>query len=284
MPDNSGGYYNPAANPPAAPPAPPIRQGAPGPWKPGTPVQPPYVPSAYVDAATAPGGPLSQLNATFPNQQNSNYGYQAPAQPNYGGGGGGAGPAAPAVDPNWNPPPNKGDWFLPDSEGPTAQNPLGGHWVHGGPDTSQPPAGGAPGASPAGQGGPGFAPTFYAPTTDSPYLTLPQNWLAFVDPTMRQQLQQQLQQMHFNPTGDVGQYGEQMYTRPSQFNIQDLNQIADPAIRQWLRFFLGNLGYGISYQLPSTPTAPGIPTAPPNPTYPNPNMNPPTGGHPIGPY
>lgn len=252
-----GGYTNPAAQPPAGPPAPPVRPPAPSPWKPGTPAQPPYMPAAWVDQLTAPGNPLSQLNGTFP----GGAGQQPPmVPPNYGGGGG---TAAPKVDPNWNPPPHKDDWFLPDAEGPTAQNPLGGHWVHGGPTANQPPAGVLP--TSALPGSPNYAPTFYAPTTNSPYLTLPQNWLSYVDPTVRGQLQQQLEKMKFNPTGDVGQFGEQMYLRPSTFNISDLNQIADPAIRQWLRFFLGNLGYGISYSLPTTPTAPGVPAAPPNP-------------------
>ncbi len=261
-----GGYNNPAFQPPPVPvPHPPVVGSAASAYRSippaAQPPQMPYVSPGQFNQFTAPGGFASQLNATFPGGAGQP-GNNLPTPPNYGGGGG---PAAPATDPNWHgAPPNPGDWWLPDGEGPSAHNPAGGHWVGREPS---PPAGTGvlPPGTGVGAGAGNFNPMFYAPTTNSPYLTLPQNWLGYVDPTTRQQLQQQLEKMKFNPTGDVGQFGEQMYLRPSQFNIQDLNQISDPAIRQWLRFFLGNLGYGISYQLPNTPTAPGIPQAPPNP-------------------
>ncbi len=120
----------------------------------------------------------------------------------------------------------------------------------------------APAATPA-LPGPQAPPVFYAPSTSSPYLTLPQNWLSFVDPNVRLQLDEQLQRIGFRPTGTIGQFGEGVYLRPPSLSDEQLAFISDPNIRQWIRFYLGSLGYGSSYTLPSLPT--GTPTAPQTP-------------------
>lgn len=126
------------------------------------------------------------------------------------------------------------------------------------------PAPGVPAPPPTGPA------TFYAPTTGSPYLQLPGNWLGMVDPVLRAQLHDQLVGAGFQSTGQLGTYGESTYLRPPEFNDTDLSAlVTNDNIRNWIRFFLGNYGYGISYQLPASYTG-GIPPAPPTPAAPAP--------------
>jgi len=260
---------------------PPTPWGAPPaapPNKPPVPVAPPVDPRYNQGpryntpgATYAPGTPPYMLPGWNGGMGGNPFGggtpYAPPALPQ--GGGYGA-PAAPA----WEPPPkpNPTAYWLPDGDG------IHGHWVNndtpnGGPDPAWPvppvPPVDTPGAVPGAP--PSFAPSYYAPSVPSPYLTLPSNWLSNIDPTMRAQLNQQLQGLGFNPTGSVGQYGEQLYMAPPQFNNENLSALSDPGLRQWIKFFLGGLGYGISYNLPSTYTGQGMPPAPPMPPVAPPN-------------
>lgn len=134
------------------------------------------------------------------------------------------------------------------------------------------PAPATPAATPPGgvsAPAPGTPPTFYGPTTASPYLQL-QNLLPYLDANTRAQLNDTLTGAGFQPTGAMTTYGTSDYVRPAQFDENDLAKLVmNDNLRQWMRFFLGNLGWGISYQLPGGYTpgtgAPPAPPAPPNP-------------------
>jgi len=102
--------------------------------------------------------------------------------------------------------------------------------------------------------------TFYQPMGPTNSLQLSNQFLALLDPNTRLALDEQLQRARFAPTGQIGQYGETTYFATG---AEDLSQILDSNIRQWIRWFLGQMGYGGTYQLPSSYTG-GIPMAPPN--------------------
>lgn len=109
--------------------------------------------------------------------------------------------------------------------------------------------------------------TFYAPTTGSPYLQLGGNFLSYMSDPERAQLNDTLTKAGFQSTGALSTYGPSDYLRPAQFDENDLaSLVVNDNVRQWLRFFLGNLGYGASYQLPAGyQPGSGLPTAPSNP-------------------
>ena len=115
---------------------------------------------------------------------------------------------------------------------------------------------------------PGQSPqTFYSPTTGSPYLQLPGNFLSYMDDPARAQLNDTLKGAGFQATGNYNTYGPSDYVRPAQFDENDLaSLVTSDSVRQWLRFFMGNLGYGQSYALPAGyKPGSGLPTPPPNP-------------------
>ena len=160
---------------------------------------------------------------------------------------------------------------------PTAYDPWGNKIPH----LYAGAAGGDPNGGGQGGGGGGAAPvatpttpgvptpvqgtpaTFYAPTTGSPYLQLG-NLLAYMNDPQRQQLDSVLKGAGFQPTGEMNTYGTSGYVKPPQFDQTDVNNLAlSDSMRQWLRFALGYLGWGSSYQLPQgyVPGS-GLPTPP----------------------
>ena len=214
-----------------------------------------------------------------------NYGgYTPPSVAGGGGGGaGGGGGGTPAGD-LWNGYTilmrGPGGNVLVDYNGvPTAFDAYGNLISHLGvgytsadPNAGPAPAEQPPAPPPAAPGvaapGPSGPPTFYAPTTGSPYLQLGQNFLGYLDPTMRSQLNDQLLGAGFGATGTGGLYGPSDYLRPANFSASDVNAITqNETLRNWLQFFLGNYGYGISYQLPGD-YAGGIPQSPTAPSLP----------------
>lgn len=146
--------------------------------------------------------------------------------------------------------------------GPGGGDPNGGEGGSGG--------GGAPAAPtvPAVPTPPGQMPnTFYAPAVGSPYLQLGGNFLSYMGDAERAQLVDTLRRAGFKDTGAYSTYGPSDFLKPPEFDEQDLAALAvNDNVRQWLRFFLGNLGYGIGYQLPAGyQPGSGLPTPPPNP-------------------
>lgn len=128
----------------------------------------------------------------------------------------------------------------------------------GGPNAPPPPgAGGVPTPPPTAPN------TFYSATGPQPFLNVPTQFLGYLTPNERQAFGSQLQAGGFRAQGNVGQYGEQTYLRPTAPpNPNDeLSTIIDPALRSWLRWFMGLMGYGQSYTAPSV-TA-GLPPVPP---------------------
>lgn len=264
----AGGSPRPAPRPtpPVYGPQPPPPPGT-NPWQmPGFPTPPPQPtydpgpfergPSYYVPGAA----PVPNFAAPPPQTSG---GYEAPAYPE--------GPGGNHWDPNRGP---FGEWV--DAWGNTIPHMNYGYNDQGQPDLPQyggpepapaAPAAPAPGVPTPPPTGPA---TFYAPTTGSPYLQLPGNWLGMIDPVLRAQLHDQLVGSGFQSTGQLGTYGESTYLRPPEFNDNDLaSLVTNDNIRNWLRFFLGNYGYGISYQLPAS-YAGGEPPAPPTPSFPAP--------------
>lgn len=108
--------------------------------------------------------------------------------------------------------------------------------------------------------------TFYSPTNGSQYLQFG-NFLSYLNDQQRSQLNDTLTGAGFRSTGAMSTYGNADYIRPPQFDEQDLAGLnTSDNMRQWLRWYLGNLGYGQSYQLPAGYQAgSGIPTPPPSP-------------------
>ena len=206
----------------------------------------------------------------------------APAAPGGGGGGGGVGGAAfnghYAEGPFGNWMDEFGTWhdawgntiphagYVPGGGGPGTppelrylvdQNPDGTPIVQEGPYgvPSTPPAPPVEPVPPVTV----MPTTFYQPMGQTNSLQLSNQFLALLDSNTRLALDEQLQRARFAPTGQIGQYGETTYLVNG---AEDLSQILDPNLRQWIRWFLGQLGYGATYQLPSS-YAGGIPAAPP---------------------
>ena len=220
-----------------------------------------------------------------------------------GSGGGGGGGGAPAnghyqEGPFGNWANEYGDWF--DAWG--NRIPHGGYVPGGGgPGTpadmrvlvDQNPDGtpiGQPPGAPVAPVAPAAAPpvpsvmptTFYGPGGQSNYLQFQNQWLGLLDPNTRLALDEQLQRAGYKPTGQIGQYGETSYLDTNGPAANDLSFILDPALRQWVRFFLGQLGYNQSYQLPAsyvpgsgTPLPPGY-VYPPGYEFPGPGPRVPT--------
>lgn len=260
---------------PTTPPKPQTWAGA------GSQVTPPK-PSNY----QAPGSYVSGVNGglmgNLPAPAYGNGGYPTPPATQGGGGGG-----APAGD-MWNGyrvvQRSPGGNVLVDVNGDLqAYDPWGNRIPHlyagaaggdpngGGQNGGGGGGGAAPVATPTTPGVPtpvqGTPTTFYSPTTGSPYLQLGGNFLSYLDNPQRQQLDSALRGAGFQATGAMNTYGPSDYIRPPQFDMQDINNLAvSEPLRQWLRFFLGNYGYGQSYQLPAgyVPGS-GLPTPPPMP-------------------
>lgn len=250
--------YNPHTNPS-------IYLGPPVPPKPVTPLKP------WTKTSGVEGGLMGNL----PAPAYGNGGYPPPPAPPAAAGGGG-----PAAD-LWNGmrvlQRSPGGNVLVDENGvPTAYDPWGNKIPHlyagiagGDPNGGGGGGGGAP--SPAAPTVPTppqqTPPTFYAPTTGSPYLQFG-NLAAYMNDIQRQQLNDVLKAAGFQSTGTMNAYGLSDYLRPAQFDETDLAKLAglSPEMRQWMRFYLGNLGWGSSYQLPAgyVPGS-GLPTPPPNP-------------------
>ena len=122
--------------------------------------------------------------------------------------------------------------------------------------------------------------TFYAPPAymARPYFQLPEAFLAYLSPSQQRTLDETLQTIGFDPMGQVTRYGESGYLlRTDQVN-PNFDAITDPSLRQWLRFFYGQFGRGISYQLPADYGGTGLPTPPPDSGYTPANGLPQPGG------
>src|SRR3990167_429027 len=272
-----------AARPPQAPTQPPfyvggvygVGGGGQGGYTPSPPnYNVPYVPgpATYQSQWAAAGGLPSAPTAP------GGGGYSAPSIAGGGGGGGAAFNGHYAEGPFGNWMDQFGTWhdawgntiphagYVPGGGGPGTppelrylvdQNPDGTPIVPAVPAPNLP-------SGPIGGTLPPVAPvmptTFYQPMGPTNSLQLSNQFLALLDPNTRLALDEQLQRARFAPTGPIGQYGETTYFATG---AEDLSQILDPNIRQWVRWFLGQMGYGGTYQLPSSYTG-GIPTAPPN--------------------
>lgn len=256
--------YTPTTSPWGVPPAP-------GPWN-----QPPRPPVAPVPNFQAPGSRASGQNGglmgNLPAPAYGNGGYTPPPPTATGG--------APAPAPRIEGP--YGNWFDP-TDGPHGnwKDQWGNVIAHmnvtpgaGGPGTpagfpTLPTTPETGGLTPAGVPTPPAAMpnTFYAPTTGSPYLQLPSNFLSYFGDTERAQFVDSLRRAGFKDTGAFGLNGPSDFIKPPQFDETDILALSqNENIRQWMRFFLGNLGYGIGYQLPGNyQPGTGLPAAPPRP-------------------
>lgn len=198
----------------------------------------------------------------------------APARPKERNQGG------PALGPVYGPPTPPGYTYPTTPATPTYTTPAP-TGVPGVPITESAPA---PSPQPSGGGGdsggpsvpplpPQPPPTFYVADTKSPYFSIPREFLGYMTDAQRAQFADTLKQMGYAPQGQVGQYGEQLYEKGGGRFGNPFLQL-DPALRDWLNFFLGNNGYGISYQVPDTWTGTVgggvLPPAPPQVTTPQP--------------
>ena len=286
MPNDYGGGVNPVKPVPYKPPKPPVLTPpmnppnytptgspygtpTPGPWGGGYTPPVPTPPSAGAMGAMGAVGAGAVSGANIGALLGGN---TPPATPASGGGGGGdTYNGWPIVDRSPG-----GNILVLENGVPTAYDPWGNKIPHlyagaagGDPNGGAGGGGGAPAVptTPAVPTPPtGVPPTFYAPTTGSPYLQLGNLWGYMNDP-QRAQLNDLLIKAGFKPTGALTTYGNSDYLRPAQFDQQDLMALTDNEnIRQWLRFYLGDLGYGISYGLPAGyQPGSGLPTPPPSP-------------------
>ena len=277
-PYTPGGSYTPPVpkKPTATPPVVPTPGWS---WPPnGTPAA--NVPTPTVPNYQAPGSYLSGVNGGLmgnlpaPAYGNGGYPTTTATAPAGGGGGGDTYNGWPIVDRSPG-----GNILVLENGVPTAYDPWGNKIPHlyagaaGGDPNGGGGGGGGGGGAPAVPTTPavptpptGVPPTFYAPTTGSPYLQLGNLWGYMNDP-QRAQLNDLLIKAGFKPTGALTTFGNSDYLRPAQFDQQDLMALTDNEnIRQWLRFYLGDLGYGISYGLPAGyQPGSGLPTPPPSP-------------------
>lgn len=132
----------------------------------------------------------------------------------------------------------------------------------------------APDQGPTGGSIPSVPPTparsFYAPPTNTPYVQIPEAFLAYLTPSQQMTLDETMQQLGYRPVGQVTRYGESAYIAPTPPagwpQLQpNLSRITDNNLRSWMRFFLGQYGTGISYNLPENYAQPGVPQAPNSP-------------------
>ena len=300
MPNDYGGTTSPVKPVPYKPPKPPVLTPPTTPpvWTPtpspyGTPTPGPfgggYTPPAPTPTPAqnyqAPGSHQSGVNGgLMGNLPAPAYGGGYPTPPAATGGGGGGGGNTyngwPIVDRSPG-----GNILVLENGVPTAYDPWGNkipHLYFG-------PAGGDPNGGSGGGGGgtaapvapttpalptpPGSTPTtWYSPPTGSPYLQLPGNFLSYMSDAERSQLADTLRGAGFQATGAYSTYGPSDWLRPTQFDQNDLNSLAlNGNVREWLRWFLGNMGYGLSYQLPAGyQPGTGLPTAPQYPLPPVP--------------
>jgi hypothetical protein len=260
--------YTPTSSPWGVPPTP-------GPWTPKPPTAPKAPPITPLNPWTYQSGVNGGLMGNLPAPAYGNGSYPTPPQTQ--------GVAGPAPAPRQEGP--YGNWFDPtsgvDGDWKDAwgniiahMNVTPGAGGAGAPNAGFPqvydlPAPAAPTAPvPGVPTPPGQMPnTFYAPTTGSPYLQLPSNFLSYLGDTERKQFIDSLRGAGFQDTGAYGLNGPSDFIKPPDFDESDIQALTQSDnVRQWMRFFMGNLGYGIGYQLPGgyVPGS-GLPAAPPWP-------------------
>ena len=292
MPNDYGGTTNPVKPPKYTPPKPPVLTPPTTPpvW---TPTPSPYgtpTPGPFGGGYTPPmpsGPTVPQVNYNVPPSTEFSPGANPPRPPSPVGAPA-TGSGQPAGD-YWNGyrviqrAPN-GNVLVDVNGEALAYDPWGNHIPHlffgpGGGDPNGGAGGGGGGAAapapttPALPTPPGTTPTtWYSPPTGSPYLQLPGNFLSYMSDAERSQLADTLRGAGFQATGAYSTYGPSDWLRPTQFDQNDLNSLAlNGNVREWLRWFLGNMGYGLSYQLPAGYQAgSGLPTAPQYPLPPTP--------------
>lgn len=87
--------------------------------------------------------------------------------------------------------------------------------------------------------------------------------LGYLPPDVRKALDEWLTSMGYGQTGNVGRFGERTYSRPKgnmysaapgaiAFSERDFARLSDPSTRNWIRWFMGELGYAPRVGFPGT--------------------------------
>jgi len=216
-------------------------------WTQGGAASPPPNYQSYSGGAPSPASGVYSAPPSFYNPSYGSYSaYSAEPEP------------APESESDYWDMPNPGDWAFPPEGGPGFRwEPTTGQWLPPNffsdlnwMDYDQPSSGDGEGEPPPwwGQTAPAVpkpvkpkAPGFLSVPGTSPFLEFSDQTLGYGSPAFQQYLPQFLQNEGFTGVGNIGQYGERTYKRPTPYSFteEDYGAVADPTLRSWLRYFLG---------------------------------------------